>query len=438
MKNNLFILILLFSQMPLYGMTNQIQSSYDFKYYEAPNKIHKDDIKSQPLFNSKILQLDEVLKYSLVNNPMMRMKAWQLRAKKGYILDAALWENPVVETELENLGVDEISILMSLEIPLGGKVINDVKISQAEYRIAEFEYEMARLELIVSQSKEFYSIVKTKQELNLYNQLSQTAQDAYDISEKRYKAGAASIIDFQQAKKTLHSIVLQKRMLENTLKFKLDQMSILIGGKLGVFTNIDTSLDSPSAIPGIDSILNDLSNTPAIIRWTLQNQLLKSMKNSAISEAIPDLEVTAGYKRVNTTSESAVILSAALELPLWNFNQGEIRESKINLHVSKYDRKLVEISLRNELQLVYLELLNTFQEIETLNSNILPILDKNYSEGYKMYRNGTISMTELLIFQNELLESQFRELELLHKLKNLELDMELILGKSLDFTSKEK
>lgn len=440
-KYYIFIILLALSSEAhaIKKIPQQIGYKQELSNYQTPRNTTQDKVDLHPgsTNSPRILTLPYALKMTLLNNPHLRSSAWEIQGRQAQIFQNALLDNPVAETELENLGINEFSLNLSQTIPLGGKLFTGVQIAKIEHARSVFNFEVDRLNLLVEVSREFIQALRVKKKLELIEELLLTSQETYFTALKRKKAGAGSEIDVLQAQKGLEIIKLNREKEIKNYWMRLNTISGYWGNNTNNFTNIQGNLNIPRSIPEFYALSSRISNSPALLSWVIDHELLQKQKNLAVAQVVPDLDITAGYKRNNQSLENSLNLAVSLELPLWNFNQGDIKQAKIYLHQSLYERKEIENTLFKELINKYNEFSSLFQELVLLETKVLPLVQQTYVEGRKMYANGNISLTELLIFQNDLINTRETLVDLSADFYSLKYGLEQLLGFELNLNDKE-
>ncbi len=414
-----------------YGENSQFPSTINYKQELTKNKITSDEITKDA---NRSITLFEVLNYTLLQNSELKSYKIDVKGKDALIYQSKFFENPEIETELENFGADAFSIGIGQLIELGGKRSSRIKMAKLQKSVSVWEYEIKRLNLLIEAGQQFLLTLKSQKKIELLEKTITFSEKSYKIAKDRKIAGVATEIEILQTKLDLEVITLDLGKEKNNYKLQLKILSSFFDTKNYSFNNVSGELKKPKNIPKYNSLISNITQSPDIASWLIQSEILKIIEKEAKTSVVPDLSISTKYGRNNETSENAFILGFSFSLPVWNRNQGNIEEAKINLQKSKYDKKTLERKIYNDLLSTYTEFENVFYELKVLDTKVLPIAKDTYFEAQKFYKIGKISSMELLNYQRELIEFEMQYIDVLSEFYKLKYDLELLIGSEINIT----
>jgi len=445
MTKNKFIiclsaLIIVSTGKNIYAQSNTDYKK-DIKSYQASKKLSSDNKKTL-IDVKKSLELGDVLQYTMTNNPELKSFAWNIRSKKALTVQDYLWDNPEIEFGLENIGAENVglekfSIGFKQLIDLGAKRAANVSQSKKEEDLALLEYEIKRLELLVNAAKQFLEVLKCQVKLKYLEKSLESANDFYEFVQTKQKAGSGSVIESSQAQKELALKQQEKTDEENNYKLQKKILSSFWGDRHARFENVSGKLTLPENIPQIGQILEKTDKSPELKKWLIIYEMQKNEKKKNIAKLVPDLSLSFTYERNFAANQNTFNLGGSFVLPLINFNNGFIDEANYNIRKLEHEKELIESQLENILSEKYLKMKSAFSKASLLNNSLLKLLNDSYNEGMRFYQLGKISTVELLVYKNELLNSEIEQIELLTEFYQNKLDMEFLLGSEILLENKE-
>ena len=120
-----------------------------------------------------------------------------------------------------------------------------------------------------------------------------------------------------------------------------------------------------------------------------------------IVEPIPNIVVTGGSGYNFEASQTVGALSVAIEVPLWNRNQGTIRQAEADLARQQREVRRTELVLRRELFRVYQDYLTGLQHVTEYRDVILPEAKAVYQAQLDSYQENRQEWPDVLDAQRE-------------------------------------
>ena len=104
-------------------------------------------------------------------------------------------------------------------------------------------------------------------------------------------------------------------------------------------------------------------------------------------------------------------ITVALPLPLWNKNQGGIREARHQLNAAQHALSQVELQLKQRLTPVFEQYRNSQEEVRRYEARILPKVAETLELTRKAYELGQVNFTSLLLVQRTYANTQLSHLD---------------------------
>ncbi|MBN9379982.1 MAG: TolC family protein [Chitinophagaceae bacterium] len=301
-------------------------------------------LEAQPHQDTVRLTLPEAEKMFLDSNLQLLAGRYSIDASKALILQARLWPNPNLNVshglysgELNKFFPtgknDETTVSLSQLILLAGKRNKQIKLAQAGAQLTEYQFFDLLRTLKYTLRTDFFHIYYLQQSSKVYDEeikalqqivtaFNEQAGKGY-ISEKEVIRIRAQLYTFQGEYSDLLS---QINDLQSELRLVL-QVKPTLYITPAVDSAVMDMLD-PGRYP-----LNTLVDSAYHNRTDLQiakagTNINKLNYNYQKALAVPDLTLSVGYDEAGSFLTNYYGIGAAIDLPFFNRNQGNIKSAK--------------------------------------------------------------------------------------------------------------
>jgi len=349
-----------------------------------------------------------------VKDSNLDLKAQQVQEDiaESHIKQAKKFPNPELEVELENLGKNEIVVGISQPFELGGKRGIRVETAKLEAEISNLELKQLKLELETETNRKILPLLAVDREIELLDNFIAAARKTLAIMEERIEIGAAMILDKLRAEVELEELLLEHSASEAE-RFQLKkELAALWTGSPEDFNKIDVRVINDLQLPDLTEFYIALENHTETKIQNLERAIAKQELKDAKASAIPDLGIGAGIVRNNEEKENAFVLSAGLELPIFNRYKDEIKAVKLSRKVLDFEIDSAQLDRKAEINTLYSEFTVLTNELYVLKTKILPNLLTINQSINSYYEKGSVSFLEVLEAKSELLETKSRLMEL--------------------------
>jgi outer membrane protein, heavy metal efflux system len=157
----------------------------------------------------------------LLRNPDLQAFSYEVKAREAKTLQASLLPNPKLNVSVENVadsgdfnGLDqsETTVQLSQQLAMGDKRNLRRYSANLSKEIAEWDYEVQRLEVLTSVSKSFTHVLKVQQRIILTGEGVQLAKKFLNTVSKRVKTGKFAVIEKIKAQVTLAHMHMKKNV----------------------------------------------------------------------------------------------------------------------------------------------------------------------------------------------------------------------------------
>lgn len=387
------------------------------------------------------ITLRQVIPRVLMNNPDLSTFSLEVRAQEARILDAGLLPNPELEISFEDFGgsgefdgVDQSEATIQLEqlIELGGKRVSRLRAASLSRDLANWDYEIKRMDILTHVVKAYVDVLTAQEGILLSENLVQLAEKILAAVEKKVADGKVSPIEVTKAKIELSSRRIAFEHAKRELEVTRLNLASTWGSTIPEFKSALGDLYSIAPVPGYDELTRQLAKNPDIERWAAKITQRQAALDLERSKAVPDIEISGGFKRLETTRDNAAILGFSIPLQFFNRNQGGIQEARYRLAKTESEKRAAELHANTALAQAYHVLVTTHSEAESIKSQVIPLTQSAYDATQEDYRSGKSDFLHVLDSQRTLFQARVQYLFSLANYHKAIADVERLTGEPLE------
>jgi len=387
------------------------------------------------------LSLGQTIVLTLKHNPELATYAWAVRAREIDQIEAGLLPNPEAKLEIENFAGSgdfnefnsaETTIALSQLIELGDKRMKRQQLAFTERDLARWDYEVKRIDLLSETAIAFVEVLGNQNELQLTNETNTLAEEIYQTIKKRVKAGKVSPLEEIKARVELSKSRLNLIRAERQLTISRQNLVTVWGGTDVTFKKVIGNFYNITSPPGLDSIVTKLNSNPELARWATEVSRHQNAITLARADTIPDISVSAGIRHLNVTDDVAAIASISIPLFLFNNKQTGVQRSQVEFSQALKQRKNTEVKIRAALLIAYKRLGTLYDEVTTLQNDVLPSAEEAFNAANKIYQLGKLDLLNLLDAQRTYFETRQQYIDAVKEYHRLVIAIERLIGSPLD------
>ncbi len=386
------------------------------------------------------INLRQALTLALTHNPDLKAFSWAVRAGEAKTLQAGLRPNPELETEIEEFGGSgdlsgfsaiETTIQLGVPIDLGGVRRKQRQIAGLEAELAGWDYETARLDVLTQVNRAFIDVLVAQEVVTLNEELVRLAEQVFNTAKAQVEAGKVSPVQQMRTQVELAN----SRISLETSKRELEGARFVLAATWGstspTFEKVEGQFEMATPIPTVEQFADRVTQNPNIVRWTAEIAHRSAAIQLERSRRVPDLSIDGGMKHLSESGDVAFILGLSLPLPLFDRNQGAIREAEYNLAKAFEEQKSAEVTVRTALATAYSALSAVAATVSSLKNEVLPSAQGTFDAVTEGYRIGKFDFLEMLDAQRTLFDVKGSYIDALAKYHKAVADVERLIGEPL-------
>jgi cobalt-zinc-cadmium efflux system outer membrane protein len=292
----------------------------------------------------KPLTIETAIEKAIKNNVELKYYLKNIEVKNAQKYQSGLFPNPELDVEADNIMGNkdfngfqgsEITASLSQNILLAGKISKREKVATLDIKLAEWDYESKRIEIITDVRKTFQKALAVQLLKEKNKELIKVSEEFISNLQRRVNAGKISPAEISRARIILNSLVIDLNRLESEYEtYKSELISLMYQPDLTIDSLVG-QLEYKVDIPSYNILLKELENNPKLKRYQSEYDKQKALVSLEESRAVPDLTISAGFKRLNDAKANTFLIGASMPLPIFNRNQGSIQAAEISFDQKK-------------------------------------------------------------------------------------------------------
>lgn len=382
---------------------------------------------------SKILSLVDVLDRVVEENQKIKSYSSKGMSFVALVDQAEQIPNPEINLEAENVGGNlsganssELTAAISQLVEVGGKRTARSDLAKAEADAFRLQAKVEISEIIAEAKIAYNRVIFNQSLLDLAEQEISLAEEVVSTIKNKVSYGGILEVELTKAEIRLRSSRLKQARIKQDLEDSKRILAALWGGDEAGVGEISESMsidDNPS-----ETKYYDISNSPLFL--LSKANILIAEKNHLREKtlAIPDLTVSAGYRRLNETEDNTFIGAVSIPFPIFNRNQGSIASAASQERAIKQEAEDFKVRLQSAVVTLQNKLRLLLSEKQALESTIIPDSEKSLKQAREAYALGRINYLDLFDSQKVFIESQERILEIMILAIETRVELQKIMG----------
>ncbi len=396
------------------------------------------------------ISLRDALALALMQSPELATFAWETRAREAIILQVSRRPNPVVSTLVEEFGgfssvtgpgvtglggviQPQATIQLSQLVELGGKRVARQKLAALNRDLASWDYETVRIDVFTRVTKAFVDVLASQQAVALAEQTTSVVEQVRQAVGLRVAAGVVSPIEETRANVALAAVRIELDRTRRTLEADRRRLAAIWGGEAKFGSAVgDLSVLPP--VPAYAELQERLLRNPELARWAAEFTQREAALGVERSKRIPDVTVTAGYRRFTQIGGNAFVVGVSIPLPLFDRNRGGIQEARDRVAKASEEKRAAQVRVTTMLADAYRALSSAKDEVTALAANVMPGTRSAFEGVTEGYRFGKFGFLEVLDAQRTLVSTSGQYLRALSNYHQAAADLERLIGEPLTGT----
>ncbi len=360
------------------------------------------------------LTLPEAERMFVDSNLNLLAARYNINATRAAELQARLWSNPgfsighaLYSGSLKQFFPvgknDETYASVSQLILLAGKRNKQIKLAEANTALTEYQFFDLLRTLQYELHSNFYNIYYLRQSAKVYTAEIGALQQIVTAFQQQQGKNYIAQSEVVRIRAQLYSFTSEYSQLINQITDLESNLRLLVRMKPSIFINpvadsaqieqLDPSRFSLATL--LDSAYHNRTDLAIAKQNTSINQLNYNYQKAL---AVPDLSVGVGYDEQGSFLNNLLSGSVGIDIPIFNRNQGNIRQAKIMIQntaaLQKNTEETVAENVSNALQKAYVQ----DKMYKSIDKSFMGSFSHLLDEVIANYQRRNISLLEFLDF----------------------------------------
>ena len=366
------------------------------------------------------LTLSTALKRSLEKNPSLSVFSLRDIGLQGQLETAKL--NPAYELGVENenfLGTGdfktidsaELTVSLSSSIEMGGKrEARTGFYSQSRYRL-EAQRQVESLALLGEVTRRYIDVLAAQARVVLASEAAELAMMTLRVVKNRAKAGSTPEAEVKRAQAASAQSQLTLLSEQQQLSYLKVALAAFWGDTSPGFTEVSGDLFSFGQDVEFPILYEKVEQNPAIQVFAAEERLRDSEVRLAKTESRSDFNWSVGVRRLQESSDSAIV--AGFSLPLFSAkrNSGAISAALASRDEVFIQKEVALLRIHTRLFRAFSNRKQAIISALQLQNEIVPALEEALKQTQQAYERGRYSYLEYVTARQELLSARLTLIE---------------------------
>ena len=367
------------------------------------------------------MTLESLAEMAIAGHPAIEQVVARICALRGKWVQAGLPPNPsvgYVGSEIGNEGAaGQQGAYVGQDFIRGHKLERSQAVVAAEIARAEQQLAAVQQKVRTDVSKAYYEALLAQRRLQLADDLVRLSGEAAKTSQSLLDAKEIPLAGLLQAEVQEQNARLLRRTSQNRLEQVWRNLAAVTG-----------TVELP-----VQPLVGDVRQLPASLDWQQQLDRVQSLSPEvatamadierarralcrACVEAVPDISTQLSVQYDDSTDDTVTGIQVGLPLPLWNRNQGGIRQAKSEVTEAVRNADRVQLALARRMASTYRTYADARFTAETYAHEILPRAERTFQLVQQGYEQGEVGYLDSLVAQQTFSQTNLAYLDALGQL----------------------
>jgi cobalt-zinc-cadmium efflux system outer membrane protein len=364
------------------------------------------------------LTLDQAFALAERNHPDLIEAKALVEAADGRVRQAGAFPNPEAIARMEQARFNgrttrEAEYLAGIAqpVPLGSRLSKAREAEQLERERRAGELEARRRGLRKRVHGAFATALYQEKAFQTQGEIVSSGQKATAATKARVDAGDAVPGDLARAEMELARAQVELRRSAALREQALATLTAAIGDPALSVKSLGGSLDATFEIPTLETLVANLATQAEMAVALADNRARNAQVDLVKAERIPDVRVEVLYRRLEASKENTFDVGLSIPLPLFDRNQGRLREARAEAAAAEARSRSTENELTLRLREAHAQLTAALGNSHALKTDILPRADTVLKAAEARYAAGDASLDEVLPVRRDWAAVQLTYLE---------------------------
>lgn len=386
------------------------------------------------------ITLQDLEQLALSQNPAIAQADARVRALRGKWVQVGLPPNPSAGYMAAEIGDErragQQGGYVGQDFITGGKLgLNRAVVAQ-EIQQAEQKLAAMQLRTQTDVRKAYYSALVAQRRADLAADLARVSGEAVKASQELLQAEEIPQAGLLQTQVEQQNAAILALSAQNEQQAAWRRLSAVVGSELAVRRLSGDVSQLPALLDWNEQLVRVTSTSPEVSAAMADFSRAQMALRRARVEPVPDVTTQFVAQYDNATGDAIAGVQMGIPLPIWNRNQGGIRQAEAEITQARRNMDRVELDLKQRLSIAFQEFSTARSQAETYSTQILPKAEETFKLVQRGYSLGELGYLDLLSAQRTYSQTNLAYLDALGTLWRSWAEIEgLLLSDSLSTSS---
>ncbi|MDF2189913.1 TolC family protein [Paraflavitalea sp. CAU 1676] len=337
---------------------------------------------------------------------------YDITAAQAQVIQARLYNNPNLSVSGNLYNPDlrkpfdvthktgQYDIQLTQLISLAGKRNKQIKLATTQATIVEYQFYDLLRTLRYTLRSHYFSILRLHQSRQAYQTQVRSLQQLSVAYNDLLSKGVVTLKDAVRIQSLLYTLQAEQTSIDNQLNDLQAEWQLLLNDNHHYYLPVEMG-DGPVTLQQhplqslLDSAFNNRYDLKAADANTAASQQHYQWQKALRT---PDLQLGLEFDKRGSFVNDATFLNAAMDLPFFNRNQGNIKAAQAQVEQSKVLHQQQELTVENEVQKAYIKALNSEKMLQSFDPAFHKKFDHLLQGITENFQKKNISLLEFTDF----------------------------------------
>lgn len=369
------------------------------------------------------LTLEQALELAERLHPTLAAAQARITSAAGRALQAGLWPNPELIARIEagpttDRYPDEAEYIVGVSqtVPLGSRLSAARQVEHLEQDRLTQARQGTRWDIQQQVRQAFVTGLYWQRVVQARVEDAELARNGVTVAQVRLDAGDTIPAEVARAEIEFHRAGVALDRARSRQRQALEAVAAALGDPTLQVESLAGTLDLPEPVPSLDTLIARLKASPFLAAAEANITTQQARIDLIQTQRTPDLSVELAYRRLGDTG-NAVDVGIRLPLPLFDRQQGNLQAARADLTAAESEAQAREQALLHALRTAYRHLRRALTAATQLREVILPRAEDVLQNAETRYRNGDLSLGQLVPVRRDWTQVRLDYLDALHEVR---------------------
>ena len=361
------------------------------------------------------LTLEQVLQMAISGNPAIGVAAARVDALRGKWVQVGLAPNPTLGYVASEVGNDaqegQQGMYVGQTFVRGNKLNLNRAIVSQEISRAEQELSTIRQRVLTDTRRGFYDVLIAQRKSDLAEELVKVSEKAVKASNSLLQAQEISVVALLQTELVAENTLILARRAQNEREAAWRRLASVLASPDMSPTRLVGDLEAEAMLEWDEQLQRIMAESPEIAAALAELDRANGSLDRAFAQVKTDVNVQLAVQYDTATYYTVAGVQVGLPIPLWDRNQGGIRQAQGEIAAAERNIQRVELGLQERLATAFQRYADARFQVEKYGRDILPKAQRTFDLVTRAYEKAEVGYIDMLTAQRTYFQTRLQSIE---------------------------